>query len=228
MGIFNNMLGKIGSHEAISANDELARIEAGLHLAKVEAEIARNSASLRAVTSRVMIANQNNEIVSINDSALQMMREAQDDIRKEQPDFAISKIMGSNISSFFKQSMLENLNGTHHERIQTGGRTFDLVATPIFGPEMQHIGTVVEWNDLSEQLVQEKMDKVKFEKDAVQAADNLRIRQALDAVTTNVMMADANFNIIYANSAVIGMLKDAENDLRKELPNFSAGITTFR
>ena len=49
---------------------------------------------------------------------------------------------------------------------------------------------------------------------------NLRIKNALDSVSANVMVADANFDIIYMNPAVLDMFKTAANDIRKELPRF--------
>lgn len=52
------------------------------------------------------------------------------------------------------------------------------------------------------------------------AADGARIKQALDSVSANVMVADADRNIIYMNDAVIGTLRNAQSDLRKDLPNF--------
>lgn len=52
------------------------------------------------------------------------------------------------------------------------------------------------------------------------AVDNLRIRQALDATSSNVMLADVNRNIVYMNKAVEKMLRDVEGDLRKVLPHF--------
>lgn len=52
------------------------------------------------------------------------------------------------------------------------------------------------------------------------AVDNLRIRQALDATSSNVMLADLNRNIVYMNKAVEKMLRDVEGDLRKVLPHF--------
>lgn len=44
---------------------------------------------------------------------------------------------------------------------------------------------------------------------------------ALDALRTSVMIADADLNITYMNGAVIAMLRDAEADLKKELPRFN-------
>jgi methyl-accepting chemotaxis protein len=44
--------------------------------------------------------------------------------------------------------------------------------------------------------------------------------QALDALQANIMIADANLNITYINGAVRELLRDAESDLKKELPRF--------
>jgi PAS domain S-box-containing protein len=41
---------------------------------------------------------------------------------------------------------------------------------------------------------------------------------ALDALRANVMVADENLTIVHVNPAVVGLLRAAESDLRKELP----------
>ena len=52
------------------------------------------------------------------------------------------------------------------------------------------------------------------------AQANARIKVALDNVTTNVMVADREFNIVYVNQSVQAMLRKAATDLRKDLPDF--------
>lgn len=44
---------------------------------------------------------------------------------------------------------------------------------------------------------------------------------ATDALTANIMVADANLDIIYMNKAVMTLLQKAEADIRKDLPHFS-------
>jgi len=96
-----------------------------------------------------------------------------------------------------------------------GGRTFTLGANPVINDAGERIGSVVEWADITESLaLREAADKL--------AAENLRIRIALDGCATNVMIADNDRNIIYANQSVIAMLQNAERDLRTVLPNFNA------
>lgn len=53
------------------------------------------------------------------------------------------------------------------------------------------------------------------------AQENYRIKQSLDATSSNIMMADNNRNIVYMNKAVESMLRNLEGDLRKALPHFS-------
>ncbi|HLA36286.1 MAG TPA: Cache 3/Cache 2 fusion domain-containing protein [Rhodocyclaceae bacterium] len=54
------------------------------------------------------------------------------------------------------------------------------------------------------------------------ANENLRIKTALDNVSTGVMIADTNRTIIYANHSVQRILKNAESAIRRQLPNFDA------
>lgn len=49
-----------------------------------------------------------------------------------------------------------------------------------------------------------------------------RVKVALDNVSANVMVADTEGQIIYANPAVLKMLKAAEADIRRDMPGFSA------
>jgi methyl-accepting chemotaxis protein len=53
-----------------------------------------------------------------------------------------------------------------------------------------------------------------------EARENARIKQALDAVNSNVMISDKDLNIVYMNPAVKAMLGAAQPELRKALPNF--------
>ena len=72
--------------------------------------------------------------------------------------------------------------------------------------------------------ISEALDKVQATmQEAAQAArTNLRIRQALDKCTTNVMIANADNDIVYMNETVQKMMQRNEAGLRKALPQFEA------
>ena len=57
---------------------------------------------------------------------------------------------------------------------------------------------------------------------ARQADETLRIKIALDNVSTGVMIANNERTIIYANNAVQRILKGAESAIRQQLPSFDA------
>ncbi|MGL4474488.1 MAG: methyl-accepting chemotaxis protein [Shewanella sp.] len=70
--------------------------------------------------------------------------------------------------------------------------------------------------------VQKLEDERKIiEKNAQQVSEeNARVRQALDNVSTNTLIADNEYKIIYINHAANKMLKDAEEDISRHIPNF--------
>ena len=53
-------------------------------------------------------------------------------------------------------------------------------------------------------------------------ADNYRIKQALDNVSANVMLADPQGKIIYVNAALLNIMRAAEDDIRQVIPEFDA------
>ena len=176
--------------------------------------------ALEVVTGNVMIADANNNVIFMNKSVDNMLSNAENDIRKDLPTFSTSKVMGSNIDIFHKnpahqRDMLARLRDTYRTQITVGGRIFGLVATPIMDKAGVRQGTVVEWADKTVEIAAR-------EAELKAAAENTRIKNALDKCSTNVMIADANNHIIYMNETVAAMMQGNENELRKSLPNFNA------
>ncbi len=64
--------------------------------------------------------------------------------------------------------------------------------------------------------------KAKIETERKAAQETLRIKVALDVTSNSVMVADPDGKIIYCNNSVLEMMRKAEADLRKQLPNFRA------
>ena len=202
-----------------AARGALAEAQSQLQAASQDAQKdLRVRRALEAVTSNVMIADANNDVVFMNPSVTSMLRTAEADLRKALPNFQTDKVIGSSIDIFHKnpahqKNMLAALRDTHRTTIEVGGRHFALVATPINDAGGKRLGTVVEWVDRTEALATER-------RIAEQTERALRAQSALEAVTSNVMIADANNDVVFMNKAVTGMLERAETDLRKALPNF--------
>lgn len=84
-------------------------------------KIAQNN-----VATNVMIANNERNIIYMNKSVLAMMSNAESDIRKELPNFNVSKLIGFNIDGFHKnpahqKNMLATFTSTHRTQIVVGG-----------------------------------------------------------------------------------------------------------
>ncbi|MFN4237403.1 MAG: methyl-accepting chemotaxis protein [Vogesella sp.] len=181
--------------------------------------------ALDTAATNVMIADANGIVVYTNGAVMNMLAAAEADIRKELPGFSARNIIGSNIDGFHKRpehqrNMLATMRGSHQAQINVGGRSFTLVATPMTSAGGKAIGTIVEWQDITEQLRQQNLDKERRLEEQRLLEENTRIRKALDNVSSNVMIADNNRTIIYMNRSVQEMLQTAEADIKRVLPNF--------
>jgi len=117
----------------------------------------RLKTALDAITSNVMVADNDCNILYLNPAVMAMMKHAETDIRKALPKFDVSKLQGSNIDVFYKnpahqRQLLGNLSSTFRSEIQVGGRTFYLIANPISDERGQRIGSVVEWKDRTDEV----------------------------------------------------------------------------
>lgn len=183
------------------------------------AETQRIKEALDVCTTNVMVADSFNNVIYMNHSIHEMFNIAEEEIKKDLPHFDAKKLMGANMDIFHKnpahqKSVIDKIREPYKAEIKIGARTFSLTATPVFGENNERMGTVVEWLDRTEILARE-------EKERRIANENARIKQALDNVSANVMVADNDRNIIYLNQAVIDTMRFAEPSIRRDLPNFS-------
>lgn len=216
--LFNEAGERVGTVvEWEDKTDALAQEEREQEISK---ENLRIRSALDVCNTNVMMADEDLNIVYMNHSVKEMLTEVESDLRTDLPNFDSKKLMGENIDVFHKnpahqRNMLENLRDMYRTEIVVGGRTFGLIATPVFHEDGSRTGTVVEWLDKTEAIAKEEQER------AV-ANSNARVKQALDAVSGNTMIADNDFNIVYMNEAVTGMMSNAQGDIRKDLPNFDS------
>ena len=109
------------------------------------------------IGANVMVADENLNIVYMNEAVIGLLREAEADLKQELPQFDVDKLIGTNIDVFHKnpghqRHMLAKLTSPHRAAIKIGERTFDLAAAPLMGPGGRRVGTVVEWADASIRL----------------------------------------------------------------------------
>ncbi len=187
----------------------------------------RVKAALDNVTTNVMIADNERNIIYMNKSVADMLINAESDVKKVLPNFNASQLLGSNIDQFHKnpahqKGMLASFNSTHRAQIQVGVRTFRLIANPIMNGQGHRLGSVVEWADRTDEVAAQNdvnalVDAAingELSKRIVLDGKNgftydisEKINQMLDAIT-------GPFNMVgeYLQSIAEGVLPDRIND----------------
>jgi methyl-accepting chemotaxis protein len=120
------------------------------------ASLTVRAASLDVLRTKVMISDNDLNIRYMNPAVLEMMREAETDLKKELPRFNVATLIGSNIDIFHKnpshqRGMLASLNQPHAATIRVGSWVFDLVVVPLM-ENGERIGFSVEWADAKDRL----------------------------------------------------------------------------
>jgi methyl-accepting chemotaxis protein len=123
-------------------------------------ENMRIKIALDNVSTNVMMADNDRHIVYANRSVIEMLRNAEGDIRKEFPSFNSAALIGSSIDQFHKnpahqKQMLATFTSNHRAQIRIGGRTFALSASPVMSEKGERLGSVVEWRDRTDEVATE-------------------------------------------------------------------------
>jgi methyl-accepting chemotaxis protein len=130
------------------------------------AKATRINQALDKVNAGVMLADNDFEIIYINDSILKMFKEAESDIRIQLPNFSADKLIGANIDSFHKdpakqRGMLANLKETYRSELHIAHQTMTVIASPVINAEGERIGFVAEWqNKTHEVLVEQEIEQL--------------------------------------------------------------------
>ncbi len=145
---------------ALQRSLQSLRTKVGFELAdsrRLAIECARIRQALDVAAANVMVADQSHDIIYANRSLMRMLESAQADIRLSLPSFNAAGVLGTNIDQFHarpahQRDMLARITGTHQTRLRLGGRTIDLLVTPVHDTDDRRVGTVVEWNDRTQEL----------------------------------------------------------------------------
>ncbi len=107
-----------------------------------------------------------------------------------------------------------------------------LISRRVTGPLGQISGALIEltndriadvpYTNRSDEIGEIAKATEVFKQSIAQKVINLRVRSALDVVRSNVMVADGDYNIMYMNTTLQEMMQEAEPEIRKALPNFTA------
>ncbi|MFS8374896.1 Cache 3/Cache 2 fusion domain-containing protein [Xanthomonas campestris] len=156
-------LGRLLLSARTMRDDLRARLERDQLIAN---EALRIRVALDDVTTNVMIADADRRIVYVNRPLQRMLKNAQDDLRRDLPHFDADALIDASIDQFHRKPehqarMLDQLTGTHTAQIVVGGRTMRLIVNPVVSPAGERMGFVVEWADRTQEVqVEEEVARI--------------------------------------------------------------------
>jgi len=165
--------GKLDGHIVADRRDEIGELMLALQRMqkdlrerterdqRIANENLRIRTALDSVSTSVMLADRERNIIYVNRPVVSLLHEAQSDIRRDFPEFDASNLLGQSIDLFHKHpekqaKMLEQLKSTHQAQIHVGGHTMRLVVNPILDEAGQSEGFVVEWTDRTVEVMVEE------------------------------------------------------------------------
>ncbi len=136
-------------------------ITAQKKMAKESKRLADISSALTLCQSNVMLADNDLNIVFMNNEMEASLRKREKPLQAALRNFNADKLIGTNVDQFHKdpshqRRLLEGLTSTYETKFSLPGVSFSLTASPWLNVEGERIGTLVEWEDITEQLDAER------------------------------------------------------------------------
>lgn len=191
---------------------------------EVAAEALRIKQALDNVESCVMVANNDLEIIYMNNTVQSMFNNAEADIRKQLPKFDASKLLGANIDQFHKnpahqRDLLARLDSTFSSSLVVGGRHMDIVANPVKNQDGDKIGVVVEWVD--------RTHEVKIEREIADIVESVKAGQ----LSNRIELADKEGffeKLSEGINALADVIEGVFNDVGSTMQSMAHGDLTNR
>jgi methyl-accepting chemotaxis protein len=193
-------------------------IERNTRDARVLAENLRIRQALDCCSIQVLVADAAGAVVYANESAQEMFKALELELRQGLPGFEASQLLGKPLATIHpnpveQRGIMDGLRGEHGAQLKISSLSFATTLNPIVNEAGERLGTVMAWQDQTEMLAMQARER------AV-AAENARIRQALDVNALPVRIADAEGIVVYANQALSSVLRRDAADFRQHNPNF--------
>lgn len=194
--------------------------------ARDAAERNRVRAALDKVPVSVTVSDGDDQLIYMNDAAADLL----DLIRGgsgQRDQGNAGQLLGRPMAQLFddqayRQAWSGRQGAAQRHRVVIGGRHLDLVVVPVIGADGTCQGKATQWLDVTDQLAEAAQERRRLDEERQVAAVNLRLKVALDNVSSNVMVADENHRIIYMNDTALRLFRDAQQDIRNDLPTFDA------
>jgi len=179
----------------------------------------RIKTALDNVSTSVMMADPECNIIYLNETAQALFHDAQEDLRQDLPDFDASTLLGSSIDIFHQtpskqRGILANLSTAYQTEILVGNRTLRIIANPVIDSTGHRLGTAVEWTDrTAEVAVEKEIEKI------VNAAQVGDLSSRVDMAGKEGFFKELCSGI----NTLIDVIDNAFNDIAQSMNSMSNG-----
>ena len=184
----------------------------------------RVKSALDGCVTNMMVADENYNIIYMNETMMAMMRANEANLRKVLPNLDTNKLIGTCIDVFHKnpahqRGMLDKLTSTLQTDLELAGLSFHLIVSPIVDKNGKRLGTSVEWKDeTAEKAVEREINGV------VQAAVAGDFTKRVPAEGKKGFM----LNLTTAVNGLCENVATALDDLVRMLSGLAEGNLTLR
>lgn len=197
------------------------------HDRRLAAEGLRIKMALDSSGTATTVTDADDVLIYMNEAAQQLFATLKPAWGANTPGQPVGPLTGQPLAALLPAGGLRERYDAVTDRVlqlegEIGGRSLRLDVAPVFDDEGRYQGRVTQWADLTRQLAEQAQERVRLDEERRVAAENQRIRAALDQVSANVMLIGAEREIVYANCATRRMLRDAQDDFRRDSPGFTA------
>tara|TARA_R110002096_G_C14658612_1_gene727343 strand:+ start:2614 stop:5334 length:2721 start_codon:yes stop_codon:yes gene_type:complete len=159
---------------SVEWEDMTDKLKAKKEADELSAANARIKEALDKCSTNVMMADVDHNIIYVNDAVIEMLSIAERDLQEALPSFRVNEVLGSNMDDFHKspshqRNLLDSLTSTYRSEVAIGSRIFVLIANPVVDDNDVRLGTVIEWNDVTEERNAE--DEIAVAVNAIGAGD---------------------------------------------------------
>lgn len=147
----------------LNKKNEIGHLAQSLEMLRKEADSSlRLRKAVKSVSTPVMFLDNDDRISYLNPAAIEMFSVAKNDIKINYPTYSEDSLVGTIIHLIC--TFPEQITTEIKQHIHIHNRTYDIYAAPAENKFGAHLGTVIEWNDITDHLQEQKeMDEFKQE-----------------------------------------------------------------
>ncbi len=127
---------------------------------KAADETLRVKIALDNVSTGVMIADNDRNIIYANQEVTNILGKTEAVISRQLSKFSIDKLVGANMDDFHENpshqaNRVASLTGSYQASMMVGDRSMVVIASPVIDKQGHRLGTVAEWHDRTDEVIAE-------------------------------------------------------------------------